>query len=196
MGIQTTFLGTILAVALALPAAAADPKGVPEKKRTKAGLYLTAIEAAEMLTDEDVLFLDVRSQPEVTFVGMPARVNVHIPFMVMSEPLRYDADKQSYLMEQNAGFEFDFLDFAEAEGLIGDAPIVVMCRSGSRSAKAANVLYDLGFTQAYTVIDGFEGDKASDGPERGHRVINGWRNAGLEWDYAIAPQQAYPGDRM
>ena len=76
-----------------------------------------------------------------------------------------------------------------------ETPIVIMCRSGSRSAKAANILYDLGYTNVYSVVDGFEGDKAADGPEKGHRTVNGWKNAGLAWTYAISAEQAYPLDK-
>jgi rhodanese-related sulfurtransferase len=71
-----------------------------------------------------------------------------------------------------------------------------MCRSGTRSAKAANVLYDLGYENVYSVVDGFEGDTSKEGPAAGHRTVNGWKNAGLAWTYTIRPEQAYPPDRM
>ena len=34
---------------------------------------------------------------------------------------------------------------------------------------------------AYTVVDGFEGDKSAEGK----RTVNGWKNAGGEWTYKI-----------
>jgi rhodanese-related sulfurtransferase len=187
--------GGLLAISLAGSASASDATQVPENKRTKAELYLTAAEAADFLHDKSVVFLDVRSRPEVTFIGMPTRVNVHIPLMVMPSTPRYDASRESYGLEMNSAFEFDFLDYAEAVALAEDTPIVIICRSGSRSAKAANIVYDLGFTQVYSIVDGFEGDKAKDGPHRGQRAVNGWKNAGLDWAYSIAPEQAYPLDR-
>ncbi|SNS89066.1 rhodanese-like domain-containing protein [Tropicimonas sediminicola] len=195
MRFSWTFPAALL-VLLPGAAIAEDARNVPAKKQTKAGLYLTAVEAAEMLKDESVVLLDVRSRSELTFVGVPTRVNVHIPLMVMPEHASYNPDKQSYALESNAAFEFDFLDYAEAIELEDERPIILICRSGSRSAKAADMIYDLGFSNVYTVIDGFEGDKASDGPERGHRVLNGWKNAGLGWGYEITPEQAYPGDQM
>lgn len=184
----------LIAGFLAYPVLADDTQNIPDTKRTKAALYLTASEAFEVLKNDDVLLIDVRSRPEVSFVGIPERVNVHIPLMVMPETAHYDPEKRSYDLEPNPSFEFDFLDYAETLDLPDDAPIVIICRSGSRSAKAANIIYELGYTQVYSVIDGFEGDKAKDGIERGHRAVNGWKNAGLDWSYSIAPEQVYPSD--
>jgi rhodanese-related sulfurtransferase len=65
--------------------------------------------------------------------------------------------------------------------------IMVMCRSGSRSAKAVNLLTKAGFKHAYTVIDGFEGDKSKEGK----RTVNGWKNAGASWTYKLDPKLAY-----
>jgi rhodanese-related sulfurtransferase len=194
MRITSTAAAGLLASLFALPAISADLQDIPENKRTKAGLYLTSVEADGLLQDDNILLLDVRSRPEVNFVGMPERVDVHIPLMVMPEEASYDTAKGGYALEPNNSFEFDFLDYAEARNLPDDNPIVIICRSGSRSAKAADLLYDLGFTQVYSIVDGFEGDIAKDGPERGHRAVNGWKNAGLTWSYAISPGQAYPRD--
>lgn len=191
---RTEALAFVALTAFATPCFAEDIVA-PSNKQTMAGLYLTAPEAAEMLKDPDVLFLDVRSRPELTFLGLPHRVDVNIPLMVMPPDASYDTALQSYRMVANPNFEFDFLDYAEAEGLEDDTRIVIMCRSGTRSAKAANFLYNLGYTQVYTIIDGFEGDVAEDGRERGHRAKNGWKNAGLEWGYQLPPEAVYPVDR-
>ena len=185
-------LGLVAAAAVATTAAATD---VPESKRTKAGLYVTAAEAADMLNDPSVVFIDVRSRAEVSFLGLPSRVNVHIPYMVMPMVASYDPDRKGYGLELNPDFPMVFREYAEERGLAADTPIVLICRSGSRSARAADLINDMGFGNVYSVIDGFEGDKAKDGPGKGKRVMNGWRNAGLDWSYAIAPEQSYPGDR-
>ncbi len=185
-------LGLVAAAVVASTAAATD---VPESKRTKAGLYVTAAEAADMLNDPSVVFIDVRSRAEVSFLGLPSRVNVHIPYMVMPMVASYDPDRKGYGLELNPDFPMVFREYAEERGLAEDTRIILICRSGSRSARAADLLNDMGFSNVYSVIDGFEGDKAKDGPGKGKRVMNGWRNAGLDWDYAIAPEQSYPGDR-
>lgn len=187
-------VGALVAVLLG-PASAEDAQTVPEDKRTKAGHYLTPSEAAEMLEDPSVVFLDVRTRPEVAFLGIPERVNVNIPYLVMPEHARYDPGRQTYPMVQNMDFEIAFLDYAEEAAVEDETPIIVICRSGTRSAKAADTLFDLGYVNVYTIVDGFEGDLATDGPERGHPVLNGWKNAGLQWSYAVTPEQVYPEDR-
>ena len=69
--------------------------------------------------------------------------------------------------------------------------VILMCRSGDRSAKAANLLSDLGYRQVYTVVDGFEGDLANSGSQSGQRVLNGWKNAGLPWSYKLEKVRLY-----
>lgn len=169
---------------------------VPNKKRSNAGLYLTATEAAEFVRDDKVLFVDVRTRAEVNFLGLPTQVDVHIPFMVMPAFPEFDEKKKSYRLEVNEDFRDDILQYVSSHGYTPDTPIVLMCRSGSRSAKAANILTEMGFSQVYSVIDGYEGDKAKDGTVAGQRVVNGWRNSGLEWSYSIKAEQVYPADTI
>lgn len=175
--------------AMVVPALAQD---IPASKQTKAGLYVTAVEASQMLAASDVVLIDVRTRAEVSFVGMPTRADVHIPLKVMPEFLVYDAAAKGYALEDNPDFDEAFESFATAHGLTSESRIVLICRSGSRSAKAADRLFDMGFTQVWTVTDGFEGDKAKEGPDAGHRMVNGWRNAGQPWAYGVRPDQAYP----
>ncbi len=170
--------------------------GVPEAKRTKADLYLTAIEAARFLDDPRTVLVDVRSRAEVAFLGLPRRTNVHMPYMVMPMMSEFDASKGTYQLEINPDFPLEFKAYAETHGIAADTPIVLICRSGTRSARAADILYGMGYTNVYSVLDGFEGDKAKDGPDKGKRSVNGWKNAGLEWSYQIEESQAYPPDRM
>ena len=185
----------ILAAALmcAAPLAAQD---IPEKKRTNAGLYLDVSQAVEMLQDPEGVFVDVRSRAEVAFLGLPTRVNVNIPYMQAPMMPEFDAKKHTYKLELNPDFSLEFKAYAAANGVGEDTPIVLMCRSGSRSALAANLLSELGYKQVYSLIEGYEGDKAKEGPQKGQRVVNGWKNAGMEWSYSISESQLYPADRM
>lgn len=59
-----------------------------------------------------------------------------------------------------------------------DAVILLLCRSGKRSAAAAIAATAAGFTQVYNVREGFEGD-LDDKQQRGR--ISGWRQRGLPW---------------
>ena len=69
--------------------------------------------------------------------------------------------------------------------------MLLICRSGDRSARAANLLSQLGYTSVYTVVDGFEGDAVAAGEKRGQRIVNGWKNAGLPWSYDLGKARAY-----
>jgi rhodanese-related sulfurtransferase len=75
----------------------------------------------------------------------------------------------------------------QARGLTKTDQVVLICRSGDRSAKAANLLADLGYTNVHTVVDGFEGDMSPDG----RRTVNGWKNAGLPWTYKLDKSKMY-----
>jgi rhodanese-related sulfurtransferase len=48
---------------------------------------------------------------------------------------------------------------------------------------AVEMLAQAGFRNAYTVVDGFEGDRNTNpsSPNYGKRTVNGWKNAGLPW---------------
>ncbi len=168
---------------------------LPGKKQTDLGLYVTAVQAAEMLADPNVLLIDVRTRAEVAFVGLPARVNVNIPVMVLPAFAEYNATKGTYKLEQNTEFASVFQTYAQANGIAKDQAIILMCRSGSRSARAVNILDELGYSNVYSLVDGFEGDKVAEGPDKGERVVNGWKNAGLDWSYKLAEVQVYPEDR-
>ena len=66
-----------------------------------------------------------------------------------------------------------------AKGLAKTDRVIVMCRSGDRSARAVEKLAEAGFTRVYNQHEGFEGDLSADG----RRSVNGWRNAGLPWTF-------------
>jgi rhodanese-related sulfurtransferase len=156
---------------------------VPNSKRTARGLYVTARDAYDMVHEAPgkVLFVDVRTRGELQFVGMAALVDVNVPFLLQAEPPEWDAATASLRLVQNPDFVQRIAMRLVQNGLARDAPIILMCQAGVRAARAADVLTKAGFANVYTVIDGFEGDPLSEGPQRGLRIVNGWRNAGLPW---------------
>mgnify|MGYP001819962876 CR=1 FL=1 len=168
---------------------------LPKSKQTEAGLYVTAVEAGSLLEDPDVFLVDIRSRAEVAFLGLPKRADKHIPYMVMPMFATFDAEKGAYALEINPDFPAAFKSFMEQKGAGPDTKVILMCRSGSRSARAADLLAGMGFTNVYSMSDGFEGDKAKTGDMAGRRVVNGWRNAGLDWSYKIRAAQVYDDDR-
>jgi rhodanese-related sulfurtransferase len=75
---------------------------------------------------------------------------------------------------RNAAFEQELL----AQVPDRAAPVLFLCRSGGRSHHAAVAARQLGYTQAFNVLEGFEGDKDA----HGHRgTVGGWKVAGLPW---------------
>jgi rhodanese-related sulfurtransferase len=170
-----------------------DVASLPAAKRTQAALYLTSKEAYTLVQREGkkLLFLDVRTQPEVMLVGMPTVVDANIPSLLLAYPYAFDEAKGAFKMEPNPDFAQSAQARLQQKGLTRDAKVLVMCRSGGRSAKAADTLTAAGFTQVYSVVDGFEGDEAKSGPDKGKRVVNGWKVSGLPWSYALDKAKMY-----
>ncbi len=69
----------------------------------------------------------------------------------------------------------------ELEAKLGgdkDAIVLLLCRSGKRSALAAEVAAKAGLTRVFNVLEGFEGE-IDDAQHRGGS--DGWRFRGLPW---------------
>jgi hypothetical protein len=49
----------------------------------------------------------------------------------------------------------------------------------------------LGYSKAYTVVDGYEGDKVKEGEYKDQRLVNGWKNANLPWTYKLPEEKVY-----
>ncbi|MFN6993790.1 MAG: rhodanese-like domain-containing protein [Aquincola tertiaricarbonis] len=58
------------------------------------------------------------------------------------------------------------------------APVLLLCRSGKRSALAAEAAAKAGFSQVFNIREGFEGE-LNDAQQRG--TADGWRYRGLPW---------------
>jgi rhodanese-related sulfurtransferase len=71
-------------------------------------------------------------------------------------------------------------DFAVQLGEVAgkDDVLLFLCRSGVRSRHAAKLATEQGYTNAFNILEGFEGDK----DDAGHRnSLGGWCKAGLPW---------------
>jgi len=171
---------------------AVDEKEVPEYKQTRAKLYITSREAFDEIQAEEnkILFLDVRTRAEVEVVGMPTVADANVPYMFMSEPMTWDDDWGSFKMTRNLNFLDAVKQRLEEKGLTQNDKVFLMCRSGGRSASAADLLGEAGFTNVYSVVDGYEGDKA----KSGKRTLNGWKNSDLPWSYKLDKKKMYLPD--
>ncbi|MEJ2317501.1 MAG: rhodanese-like domain-containing protein [Gammaproteobacteria bacterium] len=162
---------------------------LPAKKTTPQQLYLTSQQAYDMVSasPEEGLFIDIRTRSEVTFVGMPEQVDFNIPFMFEGDWQEWDDEKETYKLAYNKDFIYSIRKAIEHKGSGKDKEtrIILMCRSGKRSAQAARILHIAGYRNVYTVVDGFEGDKLKSGEKAGQRLVNGWKNNGLPWSYRL-----------
>ena len=59
-----------------------------------------------------------------------------------------------------------------------DQVVLLLCRSGKRSALAAEVATKAGFTKVFNVLEGFEGELDTNQHRGGG---DGWRFQGLPW---------------
>lgn len=98
-------------------------------------------EAYEMMQkDSDYIYLDVRSVPEFE-AGHPARA-INIPLM--------------HLTGMGMAPNEDFPAVVEAN-LPKDAKLVIGCKTGGRSARACDILTQMGYTDVANVRGGFIG---------------------------------------
>ena len=163
-----------------------SPSGqqVPSNKQTTLGLYLNAAQAYEKwkVDPERVKIIDVRTPEEYGFIGHPDGAwNIPLAFVTYQ--------RINGITEYGPKLNTDFVD--EVNKIAGPKDILLlMCRSGGRSAMAVNQLADAGIKNAYTITDGFEGDKVDDPGSvfHGKRMRNGWKNS-VPWVYTIDPEK-------
>ncbi len=121
---------------------------------------VTPKEAWELFSSGAAALVDVRTAEERKFVG-------HVP-----ETLHV-AWATGTALNRNHRF------VKELEAKVKkDQPVLLLCRSGKRSALAAEAAARAGFTQVYNILEGFEGD-LDEQQQRG--ALGGWRHAALPW---------------
>jgi rhodanese-related sulfurtransferase len=59
-----------------------------------------------------------------------------------------------------------------------DDVLLFLCRSGVRSRHAAALATEHGYANSFDILEGFEGDKDSEGHRK---TVGGWCHAGLPW---------------
>lgn len=190
-----TALPVAFAAAVAMSwgsAAQAQDEEAPAYRETKLGLYVTAKEAYELMQEEsDAVLIDVRDPIEIKFTGFAEPTDIHVPW-VLADRTQFDDDAQTWPIARNPNFEAQIRAELESLGVADDTPIIVMCRSGAtRSAPAVDVVAEMGYSDVYSMSDGFEGGQLKEGDSAGVRARNGWRNAGLPWSYTINPDVAW-----
>ena len=133
---------------------------------------VTCHEAWQVLaTVKGAQLIDVRTRAEWSFVGLPDLSALGLG------PLRVE-----WQLFPSGERNPDFIAEVDAAlckaGAAPQAPLLLLCRSGGRSAAAAAALTQAGFGPAYNIIGGFEGDLDA-AHHRG--LTGGWKAAGLAW---------------
>ena len=163
-----------------------DPKTkLPKEKQTARGLYVTAKEAYEKwkAAPDKIKIIDVRTPEEFLFVGHPTMA-CKIP--VATQSYEWDAEKKQFPMKPLPDFVARVSEVAKPEDTL-----MVMCRSGGRSAIAVNFLAKAGFKNVYNIIDGMEGDANgdSDSVAQAQPLKDGWKNSGCPWTKKLTPER-------
>lgn len=110
------------------------------------------------------VLVDVRSAEERHFVG-------HVPGSL------HVAWATGTSLNRNPRFAKE-LDAKVGAKSGNELPVLLLCRSGKRSALAAEAATKAGLANVFNVLEGFEGD-SDDHQQRGH--FNGWRFHSLPW---------------
>ena len=121
---------------------------------------------AGLQDDLNAVLVDCRTHAEWRYVGRPDLTGI---------------DRRLVLIEWQNYPEGDvnpaFVDKLHEKRVSLGAPVYFLCRSGVRSKAAAIAATQAGFTAAFNVVEGFEGDL---GPS-GVRDEAGWKVEGLPW---------------
>ncbi|MBS7780358.1 rhodanese-like domain-containing protein [Acidovorax sp. CCYZU-2555] len=120
--------------------------------------------AWELVQQGSAVLVDVRSGEERKFVG-------HVPDSL------HVAWASGTALTRNPRFVRELEAKVAAAGG-KEAVVLLLCRSGKRSALAAQAAAKAGFTHVFNVLEGFEGEIDA----RQHRGgSDGWRFHGLPW---------------
>ena len=126
---------------------------------------------ALMTQDPSIIYLDVRTVPEFEAGHPPAALN--IPVVVPDPAVRKMAPNP------------DFLSVV-AKTFPPDARLVVGCKAGGRSLRAATLLEGEGYAHVVDQKCGFDG-----AAQPGGRPEPGWRHRGLPVATKAAPERTY-----
>lgn len=138
-------------------------KRVRQQAQVEALAYAGGVPPAEawaLAQAGAAVIVDVRSAEERKFVGQVPGA-VHVPWASGTGLIR----NPRFVRELEAKVR-------------KDAPVLLLCRSGKRSALAAEAAAKAGFASVFNVLEGFEGE-INDAQRRG--TADGWRFRGLPW---------------
>lgn len=120
---------------------------------------ITSLEAYELITTyKDSILVDVRTTVEWENVGVPLLSPEHLILLSwrLFPSMLINLEFEKEIMSKVTNIE---------------KPLFFMCRSGVRSLEAADFCTEIGYTNCYNLIDGFEGNNNK----------TGWKQNNLPW---------------
>ncbi|AOA58377.1 rhodanese-like domain-containing protein [Acinetobacter larvae] len=121
---------------------------------------LSPIDAWALVQRGDAVLIDVRTNEERKFVGY-IEESIHVAWATGTA------------FNRNPRF------LKELEHKVSKQQVVLLlCRSGKRSALAAEAAFKAGFEQVYNVLEGFEGELDA---KQQRNQYNGWKARHLPW---------------
>ncbi len=154
-----------------------DPDVLREVKLTPQMKYMTSQEAYTLLSEKpEILFVDVRDPVEVMLYGHPSLIDAVVPVRAQSRV--FDDSLMEWRMKDNPNFVM-YMEQALGHFRKDKTDMIILtCGSGWRSAQAARLLYEAGFTDVWHIPDGYPGEE-----KPGINLANAWRLEGLPWSY-------------
>ncbi|CAN7314045.1 rhodanese-like domain-containing protein [Variovorax sp. LjRoot178] len=149
---------------VALPEALVEARAQAETQGWRYAGGVNPRTAWALVEAGQAVLVDVRSGEERKFVGHVPQ-SLHVPWATgtaLTRNPRFERELEAKLAKEGGK----------------QAVALLLCRSGKRSALAAEAAAKAGFTQIYNVLEGFEGEIDA-GQHRGTK--DGWRYHGLPW---------------
>lgn len=132
-----------------------------------AGDVLPAQAYSYLQAHRDAAMVDVRTQPEWQFIGLPDLSGIgHQPHLI--------SWKNYPKFEQNQAFAVELAKVVPNQ----QTPVFFLCRSGGRSLDAAIYATSLGYRCCFNIAGGFEGEPDASG-KRGTKSC--WKSGALPW---------------
>ncbi|MDB5825785.1 MAG: Rhodanese domain protein [Variovorax sp.] len=149
---------------LALPAALEQAQATAEQQNLPYAGGVVPTVAWDLVQRHEAVLVDVRSGEERKFVGHVPE-SLHVPWATgtaLTRNPRFARELEAKLAKDGGK----------------DAVVLLLCRSGKRSALAAEVATKAGFSHVFNVLEGFEGEIDR---EQHRGAADGWRFRQLPW---------------
>jgi len=134
---------------------------------------ISPLEAFDLAKEANTYLIDVRTIAEYVYVGHPENAYI-IPLLFWDEKGQAQVQNNDFLRDLASKFK-------------KEDTLVFICRSGNRSPVSARMAVGAGFLKVFNVPEGFEGKK----DEKGYRTVDGWKNRGLPYTYALKEEHVY-----